>query len=92
MYIYNSLSRKKEEFKPVHEGKAGIYACGPTVYNYFHIGNARPFITFDVLRRQLERSGIPVRDSRAEEGCVTLTVAPAQLLPALELCHRAVIA
>ena len=60
MYIYNSLSRKKEEFKPVHEGKASIYACGPTVYNYFHIGNARPFITFDVLRRQLEREGYDV--------------------------------
>ena len=60
MYIYNSLSRKKEEFKPLHEGKAGIYACGPTVYNYFHIGNARPFITFDVLRRQLEREGYDV--------------------------------
>ena len=44
MQIYNSMTRKKEEFKPIHEGKAGIYACGPTVYNYFHIGNARPFI------------------------------------------------
>ena len=60
MYIYNSLTRKKEEFKPLHEGKVGIYACGPTVYNYFHIGNARPFITFDVLRRQLEREGYDV--------------------------------
>ena len=60
MQIYNSLTRKKEEFKPVHEGKVGIYACGPTVYNYFHIGNARPFITFDVLRRQLEREGYQV--------------------------------
>ena len=60
MYVYNSLTRKKEEFKPLHEGKAGIYACGPTVYNYFHIGNARPFITFDVLRRQLEREGYDV--------------------------------
>ena len=60
MYIYNSLSRKKEEFKPIHEGQAGIYACGPTVYNYFHIGNARPFITFDVLRQQLEREGYKV--------------------------------
>ena len=60
MQIYNSLSRKKEEFKPIHEGKVGIYACGPTVYNYFHIGNARPFITFDVLRRQLEREGYQV--------------------------------
>jgi len=60
MQIYNSLTRKKEEFKPIREGKAGIYACGPTVYNYFHIGNARPFITFDVLRRQLEREGYEV--------------------------------
>ena len=60
MQIYNSLTRKKEIFRPVHEGKAGIYACGPTVYNYFHIGNARPFITFDVLRRQLEREGYEV--------------------------------
>ena len=60
MQIYNSISRRKEEFKPIREGKAGIYACGPTVYNYFHIGNARPFITFDVLRRQLEREGYEV--------------------------------
>lgn len=60
MKIYNSMTRKKEEFKPIHEGKVGIYACGPTVYDYFHIGNARPFITFDVLRRQLEREGYDV--------------------------------
>ena len=60
MLIYNSATRSKEEFKPIHEGKVGIYACGPTVYNYFHIGNARPFITFDVLRRQLEREGYEV--------------------------------
>ena len=60
MHIYNSQTRKKEEFKPLHEGKVGIYACGPTVYDYFHIGNARPFITFDVLRRQLEREGYEV--------------------------------
>ena len=60
MQIYNSMTRKKEEFKPIHEGKVGIYACGPTVYNFFHIGNARPFITFDVLRRQLEREGYQV--------------------------------
>ena len=60
MVIYNSLTRRKETFKPIHEGKVGIYACGPTVYNYFHIGNARPFITFDVLRRQLEREGYEV--------------------------------
>ena len=60
MWIYNSAHRRKEEFKPLQEGKVGIYACGPTVYNYFHIGNARPFITFDVLRRQLEREGYDV--------------------------------
>lgn len=60
MKIYNSMTRRKEEFKPIEAGKAGIYACGPTVYDYFHIGNARPFITFDVLRRQLEREGYQV--------------------------------
>ena len=60
MQIYNSQSRRKETFVPLHEGKVGIYACGPTVYNYFHIGNARPFITFDVLRRYLEHKGYDV--------------------------------
>jgi len=60
MQIYNSMTRKKEEFKPIHPGKVSIYACGPTVYDFFHIGNARPFITFDVLRRQLEREGYEV--------------------------------
>lgn len=60
MQIYNSMTRKKEEIIPIHPGEIGIYACGPTVYNFFHIGNARPFITFDVLRRQLEREGYKV--------------------------------
>ncbi|MDO4483042.1 MAG: cysteine--tRNA ligase [Clostridia bacterium] len=60
MQIYNSATGKKETFVPIHEGEVGIYACGPTVYNYFHIGNARPFITFDVLRRQMEREGYKV--------------------------------
>ncbi len=60
MLIYNSQSRKKEEFVPLHPGKVGIYACGPTVYDYFHIGNARPFITFDVLRRYFEHRGYEV--------------------------------
>ncbi len=60
MKIYNSMTRKKEEFVPVHEGEVRIYSCGPTVYDYFHIGNARPFITFDVLRRQFEREGYKV--------------------------------
>ena len=60
MQIYNSQSRRKETFVPLHEGKVGIYTCGPTVYNYFHIGNARPFITFDVLRRYLFRPDLGV--------------------------------
>ena len=60
MRIYNSMTRKKETFVPLREGKVGIYACGPTVYNYFHIGNARPFIVFDVLRRYLEYRGYEV--------------------------------
>lgn len=54
MKIYNTLTRKKEEFKPNEPGIVKIYACGPTVYNFFHIGNARPFILFDTLRRYLE--------------------------------------
>ena len=57
MQIFNTLTRKKEEFIPQKPGEYRIYVCGPTVYNYIHIGNARPFITFDVLRRQLEREG-----------------------------------
>ena len=60
MLIYNSQTRKKEEFVPVTPGKVKIYACGPTVYNYFHIGNARPFIVFDVLRRYFESRGYEV--------------------------------
>lgn len=57
MKIYNTLTRKKEELKTIKEGKVGIYACGPTVYNYIHIGNARPICVFDVLRRFLEYMG-----------------------------------
>ena len=60
MYIYNTMSRKKELFVPLQEGKVSMYACGPTVYNFFHIGNARPFIVFDTLRRYLEYRGYQV--------------------------------
>ena len=60
MQIFNSQTRKKEEFVPITPGKVGIYACGPTVYNYFHIGNARPFIVFDVLRRYFAHRGYEV--------------------------------
>ena len=58
--IYNSLSNQKEEFKPIIENEVKMYACGPTVYNYFHIGNARPIIVFDVLRRYFEYRGYKV--------------------------------
>ena len=51
MKIYNTLTRQKEEFVPVHPGKVGMYVSGPTVYNYIHIGNARPMIIFDTVRR-----------------------------------------
>lgn len=60
MKLYNTLTRKKEEFKPMRE-EATIYACGPTVYNFIHIGNARPLCVFDVLRRYLAYRGTPVR-------------------------------
>ncbi|MBQ7486894.1 MAG: cysteine--tRNA ligase [Clostridia bacterium] len=60
MQIYNTQSRKKEEFVPLVPGQVGIYCCGPTVYNYFHIGNARPFIVFDTLRRYFEYQGMKV--------------------------------
>ena len=60
MYIYNTMTRKKELFVPLKEGKVSMYACGPTVYNFFHIGNARPFIVFDTLRRYLEYRGYQV--------------------------------
>ena len=60
MKIYNTLTRQKEEFVPVHPGKVGMYVCGPTVYNYIHIGNARPMIIFDTVRRYFEYKGYEV--------------------------------
>ena len=60
MKIYNTLTRQKEEFVPVHPGKVGMYVCGPTVYNYIHIGNARPMIIFDTVRRYFEYKGYVV--------------------------------
>ena len=60
MKIYNTLSRTKEEFVPIEEGKVRMYVCGPTVYNYIHIGNARPMIVFDTVRRYLEYAGYEV--------------------------------
>ena len=60
MKIFNTLTRQKEEFKPITPGRAKIYACGPTVYNFIHIGNARPICVFDTLRRYLEYRGYKV--------------------------------
>lgn len=60
-YIYNTLSRKKEEFKPLVEGHVGLYVCGPTVYSNSHLGHARPYITFDLLYRYLTFLGNKVR-------------------------------
>ena len=61
MQIYNTLTRKKEEFKPLVPGKVSMYVCGPTVYNYIHIGNARSAIAFDTIRRYLEYRGYDVK-------------------------------
>ncbi len=61
MKIYNTLTRKKEEFVPIDKNEVKMYSCGPTVYDYFHIGNARPFIIFDTMRRYLEYRGYKVK-------------------------------
>ncbi|MDD6735138.1 MAG: cysteine--tRNA ligase, partial [Clostridiales bacterium] len=60
MKLYNTLTREKQEFVPINPGEVKMYSCGPTVYDYFHIGNARPFIIFDTLRRYLEYLGYKV--------------------------------
>ena len=60
MKIFNTLSRRKEEFEPLEPGKVKMYVCGPTVYNYIHIGNARPMIVFDTVRRYFEYKGYDV--------------------------------
>ena len=60
MKVFNTLTRQKEELIPLEPGKVRIYACGPTVYNFIHIGNARPICVFDVLRRYLESRGYEV--------------------------------
>ena len=61
MKIYNTLTNRKEEFVPIEEGKVKMYVCGPTVYNFFHIGNARPFVVFDTMRKYLEYRGYKVK-------------------------------
>ncbi len=60
MQLYNTLTRRKEEFKPLVPGEVHMYVCGPTVYNYIHIGNARSAIAFDTIRRYFEYRGYKV--------------------------------
>ena len=60
MKLYNTLTKKKEEFVPLEPGKVKMYVCGPTVYNFIHIGNARPMIVFDTVRRYFEYKGYEV--------------------------------
>jgi cysteinyl-tRNA synthetase len=60
MKIYNSLKRQKQEFIPIKSGEVSMYVCGPTVYNFFHIGNGRTFIVFDTIRKYLEYRGFKV--------------------------------
>ena len=61
LFVYNTLTRRKELFKPLHENHVGMYVCGPTVYGDAHLGHARPAITFDILFRYLQHLGYKVR-------------------------------
>ena len=60
LYLYNTLARTKQPFRPLHEGRVGMYVCGPTVYGDAHLGHARPAITFDILYRYLTAIGYKV--------------------------------
>jgi len=60
LYLFNTLGRELQEFKPLEPGKVGFYGCGPTVYNYAHIGNLRAYVTHDILVRSLRRLGYQV--------------------------------
>ncbi len=75
MKLFNTLTRQKEEFVPITPGEVKMYSCGPTVYNYFHVGNARPFIVFDLLRRYFEYRGYKVPATRARSSCSTCCAA-----------------
>ena len=61
MRLYNTLTRRKEKFIPIEDGKVNMYVCGPTVYDYIHVGNARPLVTFDTLRRYFIYKGYDVK-------------------------------
>ncbi|WFR56434.1 cysteine--tRNA ligase [Anaerocolumna sp. AGMB13025] len=97
MKLYNTLTKKKEEFIPIEEGKVRMYVCGPTVYNYIHIGNARPVIVFDTVRRYLEYKGYEVNfvsnftdvddkiiKKAIEEGVTATTISERYI----EECHK----
>ena len=90
MKIYNSMTNKKEEFIPLNENKVTIYACGPTVYNYFHLGNARPFIVFDVLRRYFVYRGYDVTfvQNFTDVDDKIINAANKENIPASELSER----
>ena len=90
MKIYNTLTGKKEEFKPIEDGKVSIYVCGPTVYNYFHIGNARPIVVFDTLRKYLEYRGYEVKyvQNFTDVDDKIINKAKEEGLPALEVSKK----
>ena len=83
--VYNTMTRKKEEFVPMNPGKASIYVCGVTPYNHPHIGNARPFVTWDVIHRFLEHEGYDVLQSiqrmrRVYSGVISAAVTSNRIL------------
>ena len=61
LFLYNTLTRKKEEFKPIKRGEVGLYTCGPTVYNFAHVGNLRTYLFEDILKRILLYNGYKVK-------------------------------
>ncbi len=85
MKIFNTLTRQKEAFKPMDPQEVKIYACGPTVYNFIHIGNARPLCVFDVLRRYLEYRGYGVKLTTRSLSVPTRRARPIRRSPRLIL-------
>lgn len=90
MQFTNTLTKKKEEFRPIEDGKVKMYACGPTVYNYIHIGNARPMVVFDCLRRYLEYRGYDVKfvQNFTDVDDKIINKAVEEGKPALEIAER----
>ena len=79
MKLFNSYTNNVEEFKPIKEGHVDMYVCGPTVYNYAHIGNARPMVVFDVLKRLFEAEGyMSISNNYSDELVVTFKVGPSE--------------